>query len=86
MLRARLLYNNIAKVTERVMIRPKGKSKTATPKSGPNVWGLEGFYHPGAQQAQTPNTRTPESEEYAEVWYGAHIPTLCRLLEEGYFD
>ena len=80
-LRARLIYNEIAKVEETVMPR---KRKPLPQKSKPQPAPLGGTM--GYAGIFTSSTLEDELEQPKKVWYGAHIPTLCDLLEQGHFD
>ncbi len=82
-LRARLLYHNLAKIEERVMVRKR--VKTPSSPSEPAEATMD-FFAPSAIKT----IRRPTRERYEEVvevrWLGAHIPTLCDLIEAGEFD
>ncbi len=82
-LRARLLYHNLAKVEERVVVRKR--VKTQVPPAGP-AGASEGFGAPPVIKTNRPPTRQRYDEVVEVRWLGAHIPTLCRLIEEGEFD
>ena len=87
-LRARLLYNEIAKVEEIVMPRkrsPQTKPRSSAAKPTGTVGRFSTKNWTGTENIEAP-TQTAVGEAPKRVWYGAHIPTLCDLLEQGYFD
>ena len=81
-LRARLLYNNLAKIEERTVVRKRVKFRV--PPTGPSG-AVEQWGFVDATRAPAP-TRTEIVEEVETRWLGAHIPTICDLLEKGYFE
>jgi len=97
-LRSRLLYNNIAKHIEWPRIRPKGNGQGAAraPVTAPIVappsagsWGFtDAFMAPPVRRQRA--IEVPTTEELVEsptyLWYGASIPIICDLLEQGYFE
>jgi transposase len=84
-LRARLLYNNRAKIEERIPVR-KRQPAVRVPSTGTSPPMHEGFSGPHMIRPQPAPTRQRSEQEYEVRWLGAHIPTLCDMLEEGYFD
>ncbi|MBS0425700.1 MAG: hypothetical protein JSR41_00260 [Proteobacteria bacterium] len=73
-IRARLLYEDKARVVKPAGVRTRrGTAPSEPPVSGRGVHDL---LYTFAVEAQKPPT----------LFFGAHIPTLCDLLEQGYFD
>lgn len=72
-IRARLLYEDKARV-----VKPSGiRSRTNAARSTPPPMGrdIKDMLYAFSLESQKPQT----------LFYGTHIPTLCDLLEQGYF-
>jgi len=75
--RARLLYDDKAREKTRQTLRRKVKKEIPTT-------GLVGYAGMGRMCFEPKSYKTIIEERTVE--YGPHIPTLCDLLESGYFD
>lgn len=70
-IRARLVYDHTARSKTTQSIRArKPKSGGGAPSMGRMSWGSD----------------VDETVEVGSIEYGAHIPTLCDLLEQGHFE
>ncbi|TXH55004.1 MAG: ISL3 family transposase, partial [Burkholderiaceae bacterium] len=80
-IRARLLFDQEARKPTSGVVRTKSRK----PVEGGDSGGFMAEFMAGpSQQRKRPVLR--EVSEERKVEYGPHIPTLCRLLEEGHFD
>jgi len=79
-IRARLLFDQEARKPTSGVVRTKSRKPVADAGSG----GFTAEFLAGAGPKKRPVLQ--EVIEERKVEYGPHIPTLCRLLEEGHFD
>jgi hypothetical protein len=79
-IRARLLFDQEARKPTSGVVRTKSRKPVAGGGSG----GFTAEFLAGAAPKKRPVLQ--EVIEERKVEYGPHIPTLCRLLEEGHFD
>ncbi len=79
-IRARLLFDQEARKPTSGVVRTKVRKQVPAPTpGGGRMVDFAGDYQP-------PKMVTREVIVEKTVEYGPHIPTLCRLLEEGHFD
>lgn len=74
-IRARMIYEKRARAAGTGPVRPHRPKPTAAPEPG-------GMARATAGHAAVPDGINPNRV----VEYGAHIPTLCELLEQGHFE
>lgn len=79
-IRARLLFDQEARKPTSGVVRSKVRKQVHAAKpAGGGMVEFAGTYQP-------PRMVVRDVTEEKTVEYGPHIPTLCRLLEEGHFD